>query len=121
MRKNYLQEILNMNNEHKEILNEFVKMFTKDHKELQKKYKNEAHEKYLGKFSPYAHLWNLTNKEWVKHRKDTWNKLIEREKAEGRYFVKSYWENIERFFLRAKPRKNDEEIRLYSKNGIHAL
>ena len=102
-----------MSNEEKELLDELSELFTKDPKELQKKYQNEAYEKYFDKFRPYIHLWNLTDKEWVRRRKEVWGKIVEREKQEDKNFVKSYWEEAERFFLRAKPRKSDNELYTY--------
>jgi len=99
-----------MSNKPKDPLNDFKELFTSDPKELQKKYQNEAYEKYLGKFRPYIHLWNLTNKDWVKQRNEIWDRIIAREKLESGHFAKLYWETEGRFFLRAKPRKSDSEI-----------
>lgn len=97
----------------KEVVGEFNEIFTGDPKDLQKKYKNEAYDKYVEKFYSSIPLWKLDDKQWVNCRKEVWDKIIEREKEEDKGFVKSYWEEAGRFFLRAKPRKNDSEIYVY--------
>ena len=95
------------------LVDEFNEIITGDPKDLQKKYQNEAYEKYLEKFSSTVHLWRLDDKQWVKNRKSIWERIIDREKQEDDDFVKSYWEEAGRFFLRAKPRKNDNELYVY--------
>lgn len=95
------------------LVNELHEALTGDPKQLQEKYRNEAYEKYLEKFKFTIHLWKLKDEQWVSRRKRVWERIIEREKIEDSNFVKSYWNEAERFFLRAKPRKNDKEIYLY--------
>lgn len=92
---------------------ELNEIMTGNPKDLQKKYQNEAYEKYLEKFSSTVHLWRLGDKQWVENRKSIWERIIDREKKEDSDFVKSYWEEAGRFFLRAKPRKNDNELYVY--------
>ncbi|GHA03206.1 hypothetical protein GCM10008090_10240 [Arenicella chitinivorans] len=97
----------------KNVVDELNEIFTGDPKALQKKYQNEAYDKYVEKFSSSIPLWKLNDKEWVHCRKEVWQRIIEREKGERNDFVKSYWEEAGRFFLRAKPRKNDSVIYVY--------
>ena len=48
-----------MSQEEKEAVNELVQMFTRDPKELKKKYNDEAFEKYTSKFEMHKNLWKL--------------------------------------------------------------
>jgi hypothetical protein len=95
------------------LVGEINEMMTGDPKALQKKYRDEAYEKYIEKFASTIHLWKLEDKQWVSNRKAIWEKIVDGEKKKDRDFVKSYWDETGRFYLRAKPRKSDNEIYVY--------
>ena len=96
----------------KKMVDQFTEFATEDPKQLQKQYQDEKYQSYLSKFAHLVHLWRLDDPTWKKTRKEVWEAILAREKREDRHFVKSYWEAAERFFLRAKPRKADNEIYL---------
>ncbi len=103
-----------MNEEELKLVDELVDLFTEDPKATRKRLLQEDFDKYKSKIAPYLHLWRVKDKEWVEHRKEIWQKIIGLEICErGDYFVKTYWDKEERFFLRGKPRKNDKEIYVY--------
>jgi len=95
------------------LVDEFNEIMTGDPEEQQKKYESEVNEKYLKKFASTIHLWKLDDKQLVENRKSIWQKIVDREKKEDGGFVKSYWDEAGRFFIRAKPRKNDKELYVY--------
>jgi hypothetical protein len=89
-------------------------MFTSDPRALQQKYRDEASQKYDSLIEPFRHLWKLDQPDWLSNRENIWKSIVEREMLDdGDDFVKSYWERLGRFFVKAKPRKSDDHLYEY--------